>query len=244
MAWSNRWPGADAGKTTSAGHGLPRCSCGSWTSSVACCCAMAPNARVVTGVDDHSRFCVIAAVVPRATGRTVCQAFAAALARFGIPDEVLTDNGKQFTGRFGHPRAGEVLFDRICRENGITHRLTGPRSPTTTGKIERFHGSLRRELLDDHEPFDSLETTITEITAWADEYNTTRPHQALDMSCPATRFTAREIEPDLPLVLPPALDGLDPPAMLGQDPDEDAEPTTPSPAPQRNTALAIEVDRI
>jgi transposase-like protein len=69
--------------------------------------------KVITGVDDHSRFCVIAAVVPRATGRTVCQAFAAALARHGIPDEVLTDNGKQFTGRFGHPRAGEVLFDRI-----------------------------------------------------------------------------------------------------------------------------------
>ena len=39
------------------------------------------------------------------------------------------------------------LFDRICRDNGIIHRLTQPRSPTTTGKVERFHGSLRRELL-------------------------------------------------------------------------------------------------
>jgi hypothetical protein len=34
-----------------------------------------------------------------------------------VPGEVLTDNGKQFTGKFGGPRAGEVLFDRICREN-------------------------------------------------------------------------------------------------------------------------------
>jgi transposase InsO family protein len=107
--------------------------------------------KLVTGVDDHSRFLVIAAVVPRATGRAVCAAFAAALVEFGTPEEVLTDNGKQFTARFGRPRpATEVLFDRICRENGITHRLTAPRTPTTTGKIERFHQSLRRELLDDH----------------------------------------------------------------------------------------------
>jgi transposase InsO family protein len=60
--------------------------------------------KIVTGVVDHSRFCVIAAVVRRATGRAVCLAFAEALDRFGIPDEMLTDNGKQFAGRFTRPR--------------------------------------------------------------------------------------------------------------------------------------------
>ena len=93
------------------------------------------EAKVVTGVDDHSQYCVICQVVPRATGRAVCLAFAAALRRFGVPGEVLSDNGKQFTDRFG--KGGEVLFDRICRDNGITHRLTQPRPPTTTGKIDR-----------------------------------------------------------------------------------------------------------
>ena len=68
--------------------------------------------------------------------------------RWGVPGEILTDNGKVFTGRFNQPPA-EVLFDRICRENGITHRLTRPRSPTTTGKIERFHRSLRTEFRTD-----------------------------------------------------------------------------------------------
>ena len=72
--------------------------------------------------------------------------------RFGVPEEVLTDNGKQFTDRFG--KGGEVLFDRICRENGITHRLTQPASPTTTGKIERFHQTLRPEFLDDRGAFE------------------------------------------------------------------------------------------
>jgi transposase InsO family protein len=111
--------------------------------------------KVVTGVDDHSRFCVIASACLRATGRAVCLAFAQALQRYGVPDELLTDNGKQFTARFG--RGGEVLFDRICRDNGIVHRLTQPATLTTTGKVERFHQTLRRDLLADHEPFADLE---------------------------------------------------------------------------------------
>ncbi|MFE9620663.1 DDE-type integrase/transposase/recombinase [Streptomyces sp. NPDC006384] len=113
------------------------------------------EAKVVTGVDDHSRYCVIAQVVERVTGRAVCAAFAGALQRFGVPEEVLTDNGKQFTDRFG--QGGEVLFDRICRENGIAHRLTQPASPTTTGKVERFHQTLRRELLGECGAFESVE---------------------------------------------------------------------------------------
>jgi transposase InsO family protein len=102
--------------------------------------------KVVTGVDDHSRFCVAAGLVRRATSKAVCGVLGASLARYGIPDEVLTDNGKCFTGRFG-PHPLEVLFDRILRENGISHRHTGVRSPTTTGKVERFHQSLRRDSL-------------------------------------------------------------------------------------------------
>jgi transposase InsO family protein len=94
------------------------------------------EAKVVTCVDDHSRYAVAAKVVRRATGRAVCTALVEAMGRYGIPEEMLTDNGKQFTDRFG--KGGEVLFDRICRENGIVHRLTQPASPTTTGKVERF----------------------------------------------------------------------------------------------------------
>ena len=166
------------------------------------------EAKVVTGVDDHSRFCVIAAVVERATGRAVCLALAAALSRFGVPDEILTDNGKQFTDRFG--KGGEVLFDRICRHNAITHRLTQPASPTTTGKIERFHLTLRRELLDDHEPFESPQAAQASIDVFVDQYNSDRPHQALDPDLPvspADRFapTPEQGRNLLPLWLPPTL---------------------------------------
>jgi transposase InsO family protein len=142
--------------------------------------------KVVTGVDDHSRFCVAAGLVTRATSKAVCQVLAASLERYGIPDEILTDNGKCFTGRFG-PNPVEVLFDRILRENGISHRHTGVRSPTTTGKIERFHQSLRREFLDGR-TFASLEAAQAELDGWVHDYNTNRPHQAIDMATPAERF--------------------------------------------------------
>ena len=61
--------------------------------------------KIVTGVDDDSRYCVIATVVPRGSGRAVCLAFVRALLAFGCPDEVLIDNGKQFTGRFTRPHS-------------------------------------------------------------------------------------------------------------------------------------------
>jgi transposase InsO family protein len=154
----------------------------------------ATELKVVTGVDDHSRFCIAAGLVTRATSKAVCTVLSAALARYGIPDEILTDNGKVFTGRFG-PQPVEVLFDRICRENGISHRHTAVRSPTTTGKIERFHQSLRKEFLADR-TFPTLERTQAELDAWVSDYNTTRPHQSLEMATPADRFRLAPISRD------------------------------------------------
>jgi transposase InsO family protein len=130
----------------------------------------------------------MAAVVLRATGRAVCSAFVAAMQSYGVPAEVLSDNGKQFTGRFGKPRPAEVLFERICRKNGITQRLTKPRSPTTTGKIERLHQTLQQELLMVHLPFDTIEDAQAAVDAWRKEYNADRPLQSLGMAFPAARF--------------------------------------------------------
>jgi transposase InsO family protein len=106
--------------------------------------------KVVSGIDDHSRFCVCARVVARATARPVTEALQWALGAHGVPDQILTDNGKVFTARFG-PGPGPVLFDRICANNGIRHLLTAPYSPTTTGKVERFHKTMRAEFLVHHD---------------------------------------------------------------------------------------------
>jgi hypothetical protein len=110
----------------------------------------------------------------------------------------ILDNGKVFSSRFG-PRPGEVLFDRILRENGIRHLLTAPSSPTTTGKVERFHKTVRSEFLRGR-VFASIEEAQAELDAWVTFYNTERPHQGIGMVSPAERFSGapQTIGPILP----------------------------------------------
>jgi transposase InsO family protein len=144
------------------------------------------EAKIVSGIDDHSRFCVSAMVVARATARPTCDALALAMSRYGRPEQILTDNGKVFTGRFG-PGTGEVLFDRMCRENGIRHLLTAPRSPTTTGKVERWHKTMRREFLTG-KIFASIDQAQEQLNAWLWQYNHDRPHQSIGMVAPWERF--------------------------------------------------------
>jgi transposase InsO family protein len=173
--------------------------------------------NIVTGIDDHSRYCVIAKAVLRATARPVCQAFLDAMAIYGTV----------FTGRFIKPRPAVVLFERICRENGITRRLTRPASPTTTGKIERLHQSLQNELLNDHGPLESIGPGARSTTL-------TGRHQFLDMAFPASRFgpAASNLELRVPthqeLSSPQALDHTSAAPAAGR-----AEPSL----------IAVEADR-
>src|SRR5262245_8586576 len=194
--------------------------------------------KLISGLDDCSRFCVIATVVRRATARAVCRAFAAAMRRYGIPDEVLTDNGKVFTGRFGKPRPAEVLFERICRRNGIKQLLTKPYSPTTIGKVERWHQTLQTELLNLVGPFASIEEAQAAVDGWRQEYNHDRPHQSLGMATPASKFRPRPPEPDdaLSLWAPADLEPITGPLSSPSDAPTAAEPAS--------WPDAVEVDRV
>jgi transposase InsO family protein len=150
-------------------------------------------AKALTGIDDHSRFCVSARLMLGERTQAVCDGFSSALHEYGVPAQVLTDNGKVFTGRFAHPPV-EVLFDRICRENGVDHILTAPRTPTTTGKIERFHRTLRTEF-NTRQVFRNLKTAQEALDEWVTYYNTQRPHQALADATPESRFRGSQESP-------------------------------------------------
>ena len=162
--------------------------------------------KIVTGIDDHSRFVVCAKAVMRATARPVCQALAEALSRHGIPEQILTDNGKVFTARSGLG-PGPVMFDRICADNGIKHLLTKPYSPTTTGKVERLHKTMRAEFF---RAADGQYATLAELQAaldaWVADYNTARPHQSCGGRPPAERFrfADRSVTPQVPAAAPAA----------------------------------------
>lgn len=91
-----------------------------------------------------------------------------------------------FTGRLAH-RPTTVAFDRICLANGIRHLLTAPYSPTTTGKIERLHKTIRKEFLAE-QSFASIEQAQALLDAWVAHYNAEREHQAIGDVAPVRRF--------------------------------------------------------
>src|SRR5262245_45661118 len=181
----------------------------------------------------------MAAVVERATARAVCVACAQALARYGAPEEVITDNGKQFTDRFNRYGAsrGEVLFDKICRHNGIAHRLTQPASPNQNGKVERFHGTFRPDFLADADPFESVAAAQAAVDGWVLDYNACRPHQGLDPASPvvpADRFAPAAPVAGVELWLPPTM-------VVLPGPPQPVEPEPVVRVP--GSAGAIELDR-
>ena len=103
------------------------------------------NRRVylVVFLDDHSRFVVGYGVWASASGALVREVLEAAIANFGAPEEVLTDNGPQYvTWR------GTSAFARLLERRGIRHMVARPRRPQTLGKTERFWGTLWRECVE------------------------------------------------------------------------------------------------
>jgi hypothetical protein len=96
--------------------------------------------KAVTGIDDHSRFCVAAGLIERATARSVCRIFTQALARYGTPEELLTDNGKVFPGRLGPTPA------RSCSTASAANTAAPTGAPGSAARPPpaRSNGSTRR----------------------------------------------------------------------------------------------------
>jgi hypothetical protein len=96
---------------------------------------------VLSGIDDHSRYVVVAAVLAVPSARAVAEAFVAAMKAYGVPMEVLTDNGKQFTGRFTKPRP-----PRCCSSGCAVSTASPPSSPSRTRRPRpgRRSGGIRR----------------------------------------------------------------------------------------------------
>ena len=100
--------------------------------------------------------------------------------------KLLTDNGKEFTDRLFASRArqpsGNHVFDQLCKELGIEHRLTKPRTPKTNGMVERFNGRIA-DVLKTHR-FVSGEDLVQTLTRYVDLYNHQLPQSALKSQTP------------------------------------------------------------
>jgi len=142
------------------------------------------NRRVylVGFLDDHSRFVVGYGLYASPTTVLVIETLRAAMASYGRPEEVLTDNGPQYvTWR------GTSAFRKELDKQGIKHLVAHPKHPRTLGKVERFWGSLWQECLETS-VFLDVEDARRRIGLWIDHYNFHRPHQGIEGLVPADRF--------------------------------------------------------
>lgn len=135
-------------------------------------------------LDDHSRFLVCARALPDQCLETFWPAVWDTFGEYGLPDAILTDNEN---GLFASHRHGMTTWTaRLCRL-GIRHLRGRPYHPQTQGKIERYHGTLKRELLR-HRHFASLEELQEGMDEFRQCYNHERPHEALNQKPPITRY--------------------------------------------------------
>jgi len=138
--------------------------------------------HLVGFLDDHSRFVVGYGLHATASSALVLEVLRAAIASYGLPQEILTDNGPQYvTWR------GKSQFSKELEQQGIRQVISRPKHPQTLGKVERFWGTLWRECLQ-RAVFLDLEDARRRIGLFIDHYNFQRPHQGLDGATPADRF--------------------------------------------------------
>jgi len=112
---------------------------------------------------------------------------------FGPPRQILSDHGTQWCTAKG----GVSRFDReFCMKYGIGHIMGQVRKPTTQGKIERWHGTIKTEA---HLPpkGSPLEEYEKAIQAYVEYYNFERPHRGIGMQIPFDVYTGGLILPDV-----------------------------------------------
>jgi transposase InsO family protein len=136
----------------------------------------------LTVLDDHSRYAILIGACDNERGETVKELLAEALRRHGLPRRIGMDNGSPW-GNHGPYTAFDVWL--IERGIGVTH--SRPRHPQTLGKDERFHRSLKAEAMSGP-PFRDLEDARHALERWRGIYNHERPHEALGLETPITRY--------------------------------------------------------
>lgn len=151
------------------------------------------NAYLVGFIDDYSRFIVSLGVFRSQTAEHVLETYRRGVGEFGVPREMLTDNGRQYTSWRGSTR-----FEQELAKDKVKHIRSQPHHPMTLGKIERFWQNINNEFLR-RAQFDSFEQAQERIALWVKHYNHRRPHQGIGGMCPADRFF--EVRSDLRKVI-------------------------------------------
>ncbi|BCD88925.1 hypothetical protein PSm6_53320 [Pseudomonas solani] len=142
-----------------------------------------PRCHPLTVLDDHSRFALCLEGCEGERLELVRPKLAAVFRRYGLPCRITADNGPPWGSNIeGGLSAMEVWLMRL----GIDVSHSRPYHPQTQGKLERFHQTLKRELL--HRSFSDMEHCQRVMDQWRDQYNQQRPHEALGQLPPISRY--------------------------------------------------------
>ena len=137
---------------------------------------------LVSALDDCSRMIIGWGLFREQTADNVLEVLRGALVRFGAPKEILTDQGAQFK-HWG----GVTQFEKLLKKLKVEHITARAHHPQTCGKIEAFHKSIHRELID-KEFFVTQEQAVEKIGRFIEHYNYGRPHSALTGFTPSDRY--------------------------------------------------------
>jgi transposase InsO family protein len=140
----------------------------------------------LTVLDDHSRFNLVLQACADESRASVQTALTGTFSRYGLPRRMLVDNGSPWGLSETH-QITELTVWLVRLGISVCHAR--PYHPQTLGKDERFHRTLKREVLR-HYCFHDLAECQTRFDYWRDVYNTQRPHEALDLDVPARHYQA------------------------------------------------------
>lgn len=150
-------------------------------------------------LDDHSRFALDLVACPNQQRGTVQAALTDVFRRYGLPQAILCDNGSPW-GAAG--LGGITRLEAWLLRLGVEPWHGQPYHPQTQGKVERFHGTIAREVFGPHRPL-TLAEAQARFDAFRTVYNQERPHEALANLVPASAY-----QPSLrpfPETVPPVL---------------------------------------
>lgn len=151
----------------------------------------------LTVLDDHSRFNIVLQALGGERRELVQQTLQQAFERFGLPERINADNGPPW----GSPTPGALTALGVWLIRlGVKLTHSRPLHPQTNGKDERFHRTLNAEVLQGRR-FKDLTDAQNLFTTWRHQYNGHRPHEALGMQTPASRYQASTRS--MPSMLPP-----------------------------------------
>ncbi len=138
----------------------------------------------LTVLDDHSRFALGLEACPDETAKTVQQRLTTIFRCYGLPDRMVMDNGSPWGSDEDHHYTPLTVW---LLRLGIAVSHGRPYHPQTQGKDERFHRTLKAEVLQGRTFVDLTQCQRT-FDPWRTLYNLERPHEALGMAVPASRY--------------------------------------------------------